>query len=281
MRSRSYYSFSDMTLNGFNRCSVELRDVPLVVNCAGQFCSEYPFRTDNREGRLDYYIMYITSGELYVSLSGGEQRAGAGSVLVFPPNYRYQYSFLGGEISYYWCHFTGSDAETMLRELGFSELPLCIRLAVDMGLSEHFEEILSGFSESRALRRRSSALELERLFLVLARYLERGEKKPLSRSISYIHESYTREISIPELAKMENLSVSRYNAVFRQLMGSSPVKYISDLRMQNACEFLALTDLSIKQIGSSVGYPDPHFFSKQFKRYIGSSPKEYRQRLKK
>ena len=100
--------------------------------------------------------------------------------------------------------------------------------------------------------------------------------KNLLRSISYMHSKYNSDIRVPMLAQMENLSVSRYNAVFNSVMGISPQRYLINLRLQNACELLKNTDMNVNQIGVLVGYDDPHFFSKIFKRYIGISPNSYR-----
>jgi AraC-like DNA-binding protein len=75
---------------------------------------------------------------------------------------------------------------------------------------------------------------------------------------------------------MENLSNSRYVAIFTQCMGMPPVRYILELRLRYACQLLESTDMSIKEISALSGYSDPHFFSKQFKKYIGVSPRDYR-----
>jgi transcriptional regulator GlxA family with amidase domain len=98
----------------------------------------------------------------------------------------------------------------------------------------------------------------------------------LIKSLNYINSNYNTDIYIPALAKLENLSLSRYNTVFREVTGTSPSNYIKQLRLNAACEFLLSTDMPINLIGESVGYPNPYFFSKIFKRNIGMSPTEYR-----
>ena len=52
--------------------------------------------------------------------------------------------------------------------------------------------------------------------------------------------------------------------------------YVIDVRISNACHLLTGSDMSIKEIGSKVGYADPHFFSRIFKKRLGCSPMEYR-----
>ena len=94
--------------------------------------------------------------------------------------------------------------------------------------------------------------------------------------MTYIISKYTEDISVPYLAEMEGLSVSRYNTLFREINGTSPIKYIISLRMNHACTLLATTNLAINEIGSAVGYQDNHFFSKLFKKYVGIAPQTYR-----
>ena len=118
---------------------------------------------------------------------------------------------------------------------------------------------------------------LQRVLIDLSRAHRGYSHTPLERSIAHIKTSYTEEISIPELAAMEGLSVSRYNAVFKESTGVSPVKYITDLRITHACSLLQSTNLHVKEIGVMVGYKDNHFFSKAFKAKIGMSPREYRE----
>ena len=276
METRSYYSFTDPRGGSFNRCSIKSDVSPLIVNCAGRFCSRFPFTTDNPEGRLDYYFMYVISGELSVFLGADQKKLSANQGAIFAPNYHYRYSFSGnGELSYLWCHFTGSDAEALLSELGFSPLPF-VFLRGDMTVISRFEKLFSIFSDEKAHRGRRLAHAFEGALLMLASINSESPENPLARSLAYVNEFYTRDIRIPELARLENLSTSRYNAVFRKLVGMSPVAYITKLRMQNACELLLSTDLPVKQIGTTVGYSDPHFFSKRFKAHVGVSPVEYR-----
>ena len=109
---------------------------------------------------------------------------------------------------------------------------------------------------------------LERLMISLARRVS-GEKKEanlLNKSIAYINSNYIDDIRIPELAKMESLSVSRYNTLFRKVTGLSPIEYIKKMRLASACELLSATDLPIKTVSAMVGYADSHFSAEFLKR---------------
>ncbi|MBQ8389255.1 MAG: helix-turn-helix domain-containing protein [Clostridia bacterium] len=278
MKNRSYYAFDDDTQGAFARCSTESLTAPLAVNCAGEMQSAFPFSTDNAEGRLDYYLMYIKSGELEVSFPDGDRTLGAGTAVIFPPRRRYRYRFAGGgQISYLWCHFTGSDVSRLLTELGLAPLPFHRQIGREGAILSEFERIFSVFSEGGVFRDPILAHTLEGLLLTVARAsAEPASPAPLSRSVGYINENYTRDIRIPDLARMENLSNSRYHVLFCEAFGMPPSRYVTKLRVQSACELLLTTDLPVKQVGLSVGYDDPHFFSKIFKAYAGVSPTKYR-----
>ncbi len=279
MKNRSYYSFSDPDGSVYTKCSISSELSPLIVNCAGKMQTSFPFTTDIPGGRHDYYLMYICRGELFVSMPSGEVNAGAGCAVIFPPHYHYRYTFSGeGELTYLWCHFTGSDAESLISEIGFSPLPTVREIGHESFVSGEFEKLFSLFSEDTALRPRMLGCALEGLLLFFAKSLKKEEKpqNPLWRSVGHINEYYTKALSVPELARMENLSNSRFYVLFCKHIGMPPSAYIKKLRMQNACELLLTTDLAVKQIGVSVGYDDPHFFSKLFKDQFGVAPSDYR-----
>lgn len=259
-------------------CSRESSDAPLIVNCAGNFNSSFPFSTVNANGRLDYYLMHVTQGSLTFNFPDGKQILGAGSTIIFPPRTPYAYSYCSDdELEYHWVHFTGSFADEILKELGFSPLPHVMTTVTDRTISANFRSLFDIFSQEEPFIELSLAAALNQLLVSIARTsLSSKEKNPIARSLSYINASYTEEIHIPDLAAMENLSNSRYHVIFRKIVGSSPSKYIISLRMRHACELLVSTDMPIKQISLLVGYPDPHFFSKIFKANLHVSPLEYR-----
>lgn len=63
---------------------------------------------------------------------------------------------------------------------------------------------------------------------------------------------------------------------FRQYMGMSPAQYVLSLRMVNAQSLLEHTNYNVKEISEIVGYDNPLYFSRVFKKEIGQSPAQYR-----
>jgi AraC family transcriptional regulator of arabinose operon len=179
-----------------------------------------------------------------------------------------------------WLHFTGSDVEDILKKYELLLYPNVNMIEPDETIIMRFQNIFNAFIRNEKYRDNELSTLLDRLLISLARRVS-GEKKLtnfLNKSIAYINSNYADYIRVPDLARMENLSVSRYNTLFKQITGDSPVEYIKKMRLNSACELLSVTDLPIKTISAMVGYSDSHFFSRIFKKNLGISPAFYRRK---
>jgi transcriptional regulator GlxA family with amidase domain len=82
--------------------------------------------------------------------------------------------------------------------------------------------------------------------------------------------------SVPELARLVNLSESRFRSLFAAQTGIAPGQYIRKLRLRRARLLLERTFLSVKEVMALVGYNDPSHFARDFRREHGSAPTEIR-----
>lgn len=101
---------------------------------------------------------------------------------------------------------------------------------------------------------------------------------PIETTLEFLRANIAERISVPELASMAGLSQSHYAALFRKATGFGVLEYQTRLRMAAAREHLDTTDRTIASIARQVGYPDPLYFSRQFRRIHSLSPTEYRAR---
>lgn len=277
--SFGYYAFTDPSGAISNESNIESFERPLIVNCAGNFTSSFLFTTDRKQGRYDYLLIYINAGKLTFFDKDRPIEASTGNVIILPANVPHKYTNVGcDKLNYFWIHFTGSEAASRLEEYSLSSFPTIYKTTSGNHIYQRFQGIFEAFSRRNLhLDRELSAL-FERLLITVSRSILQGDEKisTLTKSIGFIRSNYSTDIRIGQLAKMEHLSVSRYNCIFKEQMGIPPTKYILGLRMSSAKELLSSTDLPVKQIGIMCGYGDPHFFSKTFKAYLGVSPAEYR-----
>jgi AraC-like DNA-binding protein len=95
-------------------------------------------------------------------------------------------------------------------------------------------------------------------------------------AVLYMQEHIDENISLNELSKHYNYSVSRFSNLFRNKTGYAPIDYFLQMKMQKACQQLDFSNDSIKAIAFGMGFDDPYYFSKRFKTIIGVSPKKYR-----
>lgn len=95
----------------------------------------------------------------------------------------------------------------------------------------------------------------------------------------YISENYhDEELTLNTVAYEVNVSPNHLSAMFSQKTGQTFVKYLTDVRMHRAKELLKCTSKRSNEICEEVGYRDPHYFSHLFKKNVGCSPIQYRER---
>lgn len=93
----------------------------------------------------------------------------------------------------------------------------------------------------------------------------------------YLIKNYNKDINLNLIANNMNYSPSYLTKIFYQFYECSPSKYLINLRIQKAQQLLLHNpELSIRQIGESIGYEDQGYFSRIFKKQTGLSPLEYR-----
>lgn len=85
------------------------------------------------------------------------------------------------------------------------------------------------------------------------------------------------DISLAEIAKVTKLSQSQFVRAFRDSTGLPPYRYILRSRVQRAEQMLATTKLSNCEIATNVSFVDQSHFTKAFRRFVGATPKRWRE----
>jgi AraC family transcriptional regulator len=97
--------------------------------------------------------------------------------------------------------------------------------------------------------------------------------------IEYMREHLAEDIDLGQLSKLIKLSQSHFTHLFRKSAGKSPYQYLIQLRVERARELLAIGDLSIADVAISAGFYDQSHLTKQMKRLLGFTPRQFRQAL--
>ena len=102
--------------------------------------------------------------------------------------------------------------------------------------------------------------------------------QPVQRAITYIWTHYNRNIRNEDIASAAGCSGSHLQRCFRNELGVSPYRYLLKMRLGIARQYLVSSSMTVTEIAERVGFEDPCYFSKVFKRFVGMSPCEFRHR---
>lgn len=270
-----YRNYGVGNSGGYTTNISEITEI-LIPNCAGMINWQGEISPWSRH---DYYLLYLVKGEMEILSCKPTERMKEGNFICFYPETKYEYKTLNGEVEYLFVHFSGHSAAQIVESCGIKNSKV-YNAGVLKDVKETFRELFFDFSRQDYLfPLRSSS----NLLKILTRFSEKidasGEtlvSKKLRRSIDYIHENYNKDICIPKLAELEHLSASRYYSLFKENTGFSPSEYIIVLRIKRACTLIREEYMTVKEIAAEVGYHDPFYFSRLFKKHMGVSPSEYK-----
>lgn len=93
----------------------------------------------------------------------------------------------------------------------------------------------------------------------------------------YIEQNYQQHLTLTSIADALNYSVAHLSTTFKEKTGYSVIDYVIQTRLSNAERWLRESDAPLKEIAEQIGYKDPYYFSRLFKKHKHCSPLQYRQ----
>jgi AraC family transcriptional regulator, arabinose operon regulatory protein len=237
-------------------------------------------------GSLDHIFILCAAGKGWLRIGSRTWEATENTALFLPAGVPHWYGAdTKSPWSLYWIHFTGRQAAEYFAELGVdSDHPLLHLETNEELLSafRHIEEFMADVHTRDNLVAASGALARYLGLLNVRRYgvqpVQRSEEQNVQQTITFMRENLARPMALRELAQLAHMSVSHYEAVFTKRTGISPMHYLTQMRVQKACRLLTETDQPVKLIAKAVGMEDPYYFSRWFKKLLGGSPLEFRDR---
>ncbi len=263
---------------------------PLIVASCGTYrLSAHPkLPTYRPRGRLDYQIIYIVSGRAYFHFDNPEQETivTAGNIVLFRPKEFQKYEYYGiDKTEVYWIHFTGNDVKNILRKYGFSDDKRVFSVGTSLEYERVFKRIILELQRCQEDYDEMLTLLLRHLLIIFHRklintHIAKNEylDYEMDIAVSYFNENYNRDIHIENYAAARGMSVSWFIRNFKKYTGTTPMQFITSIRITNAQMLLETTNYAINEISRIVGYDNPLYFSRLFRKLKGCPPSHCRKK---
>ena len=263
---------------------------PLIIGS----CGTYHLFTKDRlptfrpKGRLDYQLLYIASGQAHFYFEKDKETiVTAGHMVLYRHKQMQKYVYYNtDQTEVYWVHFTGSDVKKILRKHNISDKTHVIYSGTSLEYTRIFKQMIYELQLCQAEYSQLLSMLLETIFILLHRQLLK-DKTPKNEYIDsemelatqYFNENYNTDINIEGYASSRGMSVSWFIRSYKHYANITPMQYIVSLRVINAQLLLETTNYSISEIGAIVGYDNPLYFSRIFRKQHGVSPRQYRNNI--
>lgn len=101
----------------------------------------------------------------------------------------------------------------------------------------------------------------------------------IAKARAFIDRNFSRDLTLEEVSREVHVSPYYFSKLFKEQTGDNFINYLTQRRVESAKQLLADGRLNIKAICNEIGYNDPNYFSRLFKRFEGVTPTEYREQV--
>jgi AraC-like DNA-binding protein/mannose-6-phosphate isomerase-like protein (cupin superfamily) len=257
----------------------------LCVTHIGTFVAAGGHFVERPHGTSQHILIGCISGSGSCELEGREWNLEPGDLLFLPPRERHIYSATPrSPWTIFWLHFRGLRAEDYLANLGVSIANPVVSVDDPAVLIEAFEDIFRhathGFGDAAMTGLSTSfarLLGLAKVHQVAPGRRSRNAENRLLKVLSLMREDMARPWTLEELAREAKLSMPHFTGLCRQQTGMPPLSLLIRLRLQRAMDLLQRGNHNVAEAALAVGYEDPFYFSRLFKKHMGMPPSACRQ----
>jgi len=258
----------------------------LFLTAIGYYPRAYHHDRKRETGAGQYILLYCVSGQGTVMTNGNTYTLKPNQYFILAKNEgHHYYTSKDDPWSIYWVHFDGIIANQQYEKFQniLKEKKYIVPYATNR--IDQFNFVYSIIENSFQLEDLELAGILLNAFLASFLYSEildqsNDQEDQISEAIKFMKLNLDKNFTIGELARKSNLSDSRYSEMIKKKTGFSPILYFNNLKINQSCQYLYFTDLSIKEICNKIGFNDPYYFSRIFKKSMGVSPNTYRKHYK-
>lgn len=263
----------------FNTPSAIAKDVFLYPTCIGHYYCDDRYYV-SRNNFDSFLFIYVKCGEGYVETESMKRRLSTGNVLLLdcyrPHKY---YTLTNWEII--WVHFDGPTARKY-----FTYATRKHQILMPSNPNKMVRPILKMLNIFMSQTPRNEALLGKYLTDLLTEFIiqaasgegSRSESLQIEESMEYISAHFHEDVTLEQLADQAMLSPFYFSRIFKKKTGFTPYRYLITVRLDYSCYLLRTSSLTIKEIAFRCGFHSESSFCTSFRKTIGMTPKQYRER---
>lgn len=237
-------------------------------------------------GAEEHILILCVAGEGWLEINGARHVIQRHEALLIPRGKPHIYGASEHDPwSIHWVHFTGASSDYYAHLLPPEGHTLSVAPEAVDAVSLLFCECYEGFLGSFVLQQMIYVAQSLHHLLAYVFFnnpafsptLRTSRFHSLRDTLEYLRRNLDQRLTLDDMAAHANLSKSHFLRLFKEQTGYSPMDYYIHLKVQHACMLLTSTRQTVRQISLTVGYDDPYYFSRIFKKIAGLSPSRYRE----
>ncbi|MCA9917741.1 MAG: AraC family transcriptional regulator [Anaerolineales bacterium] len=257
----------------------------LIVTDIGWYPeARYHYR-ERPTGTPEHILLLCVAGSGWLEVGGVRHPIQTREAVLIPRNLPHIYGASEkNPWSIHWVHLQGTVADYFFRLLPENGFTVPVSAELTAVLQHHFREcydtIMGSFVQQRMIFITQTMQHLlghlffnNRLF---SPTLRSSQFHNFDSTLDYLRKNIDKPLTLQQMADHAGLSKSHFARLFKEQTDFSPVDYFIRLKLQHACMQLTLTHQTVHQISLDLGYTDPYYFSRLFKKIIGKSPSQFR-----
>jgi len=240
--------------------------------------------TYRKKGLPENFLFYCVDGAGWYKIGDKRYEVKPNEFFILPQHVEHAYgSDEHDPWTIYWVHF-GGDNVPVFNEMNvvkehFKPFYIKNNSEIFSLFTRIYKTLEKGYSTDNLVFANMCLSHFITLFIYNAKHtvdIPSEKADCVDSAIAYMQLHIDGSISLDELSRINNYSTSRFSNLFKHKTGYAPIDYFIQMKMQKACQQLDFSDRSIKDIAYTLGFDDPYYFSRRFRKIIGMSPNKYR-----
>lgn len=252
-------------------------DEPFVLDSTGITRRDPDYRIVRSERSRYFVLECILAGRGHLFCDNRHIQPGPGDVYLLPPDLPNEYYTVAADPwEKIWFNVSGVLVQSLVEAYQLQNSVLFRQCP----LEEEFRKAIAIIAEHRPGAGEAFALSMHKIIALMHRHqrnmtFERGRKLAVSVR-DYLHAHWRESPTLEQLGGQIERTPEQTLRIFRKEFGTTPMRYLAELRLNFARQYLLNTDYTLRTIAEEMGFRDSYYFAAWFKHQTGIAPGRFR-----